>query len=668
MCGIFGVVVQSGTSVSGGSLRELTEILFKYSESRGKESAGVTILNAETEQFLVFKEDLPAGEFVRKPDYLNFLNAAIPQSQDVTNTILMGHSRMVTNGTEKNNANNQPVTKLGCTLVHNGIVTNVDALWEDLQDKVSREASVDTEVLGAMLALASEDGGLTADDLRELFATMQGGASVGTLFEDARSLLLATNTGSLYTWYEDGVFIFGSEHFILAESVREWQKADKSADIPIRWLKPMHAVACGLQPAPPTEVDLVQGGAESLLERSAKALVPVDMSGVKGNGTIEIIKPTRANLLEYHEDAIGALKRCTRCILPETFPYISFDAEGVCNFCANTVSDNRHLGTLDEFKEVLSKFRRDNGERDCIVPFSGGRDSSYGLHILKNELGMNPLTFTYDWGMVTDLARRNIALMCGELGVENILVSADIKKKRSYIRKNVLAWLKRPELGMVPLFMAGDKYFFYYVNKVKRETGIEIDIWSSNRYENTDFKSGFSGIPPSFEKKRVSSLSKLDLMRLPWYYAKQFAMNPRYVNSSIPDTLGAYWSYYFEPRTHFHLMFDYVEWKEEEVEDCLINEYGWETHPETKSTWRIGDGTAAFYNYIYTTVAGFSEFDTFRSNQIRAGAITREEAMSRVPIENRPNFEWFQWYCDTNEIDYESLARGINAIPKLYPI
>ena len=41
----------------------------------------------------------------------------------------------------------------------------------------------------------------------------------------------------------------------------------------------------------------------------------------------------------------------------------------------------------------------------CIVPFSGGRDSSFALHIIKNELGWNLITMTYDWGMVTDLAR-----------------------------------------------------------------------------------------------------------------------------------------------------------------------------------------------------------------------------------------------------------------------
>ena len=71
---------------------------------------------------------------------------------------------------------------------------------------------------------------------------------------------------------------------------------------------------------------------------------------------------------------------------------------------------------------------------------------------MKNELGLNPITYTYDWGMVTDLARRNIARICGKLGVENIIVAANIHWKRMNISKNIKAWLKNPSLGMIPLF------------------------------------------------------------------------------------------------------------------------------------------------------------------------------------------------------------------------
>ncbi len=129
-------------------------------------------------------------------------------------------------------------------------------------------------------------------------------------------------------------------------------------------------------------------------------------------------------------------------------------------------------------------------------------------------LKLNPIAFTYDWGMVTDLARRNIARVCGKLGVENILVSADISWKRENIRKNILAWLKKPHLGMVPLFMAGDKFFYYYTDQVKKQTGISLNIWGINPLENTDFKVGFLGVPPDHHKERIYSLSSKRKLKL----------------------------------------------------------------------------------------------------------------------------------------------------------
>lgn len=286
--------------------------------------------------------------------------------------------------------------------------------------------------------------------------------------------------------------------------------------------------------------------------------------------------------------------------------------------------------------------------------------------MIVKELGLRPVTFTYDWGMVTDLARRNIARMCGELGVENIVVSANLKKKRENIRKNVLAWLKRPHLGLIPLFMAGDKYFFYYNNLLKKELGLEFDIWMTNKLENTDFKVGYCDIPPNFGKKRIDALSFMETAKMPLFYLKQYFLNPRFWNSSIFDTIGSFYSYYVQPRDGYYRIFDHYPWDERVVNQTIIGNYGWETSPDFKSTWRIGDGTAAFYNYVYYTVGGFTEIDTFRSNQIREGMITRDEALELANEENIPRFTSIKWYLDILGIDFNMAISEINKIPKLY--
>ena len=104
-----------------------------------------------------------------------------------------------------------------------------------------------------------------------------------------------------------------------------------------------------------------------------------------------------------------------------------FDDEGVCNYCNNYIRRNKPK-PLDQLIDLVEPYKRKN-HVDCIVPFSGGRDSCMALHLIQKELKMKSVAYTYDWGMVTDLGRRNISRMCAALGVENIIVAANIEKK-----------------------------------------------------------------------------------------------------------------------------------------------------------------------------------------------------------------------------------------------
>ena len=260
--------------------------------------------------------------------------------------------------------------------------------------------------------------------------------------------------------------------------------------------------------------------------------------------------------------------------------------------------------------------------------------------------------------------------MCSSLGMEHVLVSADIKQKRKYIRDNVNAWIKKPQLGMVPLFMAGDKLFFYYYNQVKKWVGVDVAVTCGNHYEKTDFKSGFCGVynkKQSGEGKawspyRVSAFQKARYLS---YFAYHMGTNPRYLNASLFDNAkGFYASYIMKHK--FIWLFDFVDWNEGEIDTTLAREYDWETSADTESTWRVGDGTASFYNYIYYTAAGFSEHDTFRSNQVRAGAITREQALELVTRDNKPRYDSILEYSQLIGFDFDGALASINQMPKLY--
>jgi len=364
-------------------------------------------------------------------------------------------------------------------------------------------------------------------------------------------------------------------------------------------------------------------------------------------------------MLEYPE---YRLRRCSKCLLPESMPFIRFDADGVCNYCHNYKLRNKPK-PKEELLALLEPYRRTEGA-ECIVPFSGGRDSCYGLHLIVNELKMRPITYTYDWGMVTDLGRRNVSRMSASLGVENIIVAADIEKKRRNIAMNLKAWLKAPHLGMISVLTAGDKHFFKHVETIKKQTGVSLNLWGVNPLEVTHFKAGFLGVPPYFEEERVYSHGLMKQLRYQRLRFRAMLQSPGYFNSSLWDTLsGEYYRSFTKKSDYFHL-FDYWRWDEKQV-DATLEQYQWEKAPDTSTTWRIGDGTAAFYNYVYYTVAGFTEHDTFRSNQIREGDLTREEALEMVMEENRPRYPNIKWYLDTLGMDFKEVISIVNRIPRL---
>jgi len=362
---------------------------------------------------------------------------------------------------------------------------------------------------------------------------------------------------------------------------------------------------------------------------------------------------------EVAEAKVNTLKRCTRCILPETFPFIAFDDDGVCNYCHH-YKKMKPLG-MDALEQSLQPYKNTNEPIKCIVSFSGGRDSSYGLHFVKKVLGLDAVALTYDWGVAPELARRNQLKMCEKLGVEQIVIKANLEKKRENIKANLKAWLKKPNLGTIPVLTSGGQYFFYHANRMAKRIGRELIVLCATPLETTYFKTGFSGIAPQFDH-RYSLSNKL---KLAFNYLGNFIQNPAYINKSLLDTLGGYFSIYFIPRNQLRL-FNYIRWDEDIVNNTLLNKYSWETSEETSSTWRIDDGTVPLTDYMYYMMSGLTINDTFRSNQIREGKLTRDEALRIVRRENQPRFNAIQWYCDIIKIDFESTLRTINHAHKLY--
>lgn len=98
----------------------------------------------------------------------------------------------------------------------------------------------------------------------------------------------------------------------------------------------------------------------------------------------------------------NSLRSCTRCHLPETYETIEFDPEGVCNICRS--AENKHsLIDWTERKKLLDELiekHRGKYAYDCIVPFSGGKDSTFQLYYLIKEYNVKPLIVRFNHGFL----------------------------------------------------------------------------------------------------------------------------------------------------------------------------------------------------------------------------------------------------------------------------
>ncbi len=112
-----------------------------------------------------------------------------------------------------------------------------------------------------------------------------------------------------------------------------------------------------------------------------------------------------------NERVVAAMKICTRCVLPETFPGISFDDEGVCSECRRAVPSERlaqqQARFRAKFESVIEKVRG-TGQYDCLMSYSGGKDSTYTLKLLVQEYGLRVLAVTGDNGFIAPRALENI--------------------------------------------------------------------------------------------------------------------------------------------------------------------------------------------------------------------------------------------------------------------
>jgi len=318
------------------------------------------------------------------------------------------------------------------------------------------------------------------------------------------------------------------------------------------------------------------------------------------------------------------MKRCSKCILPEFYPNITFDDKRECNYC-KAHQKIQYLGPT-KLEDILAKYKKRGGKYDCLVPVSGGKDSSYVLYQMSKVYHMRVLAFHHDNCFTHLNAKENIQRMVNSLGVD--LVTKIDNKQRKFMATNLKAYLRKPSVAMVPMLCTGCRYgIIGNAFNISTEYDIPMVIIGWSPIEDTPFKEAYL-------RNQGNSVMGGLLLNL--------CKNPSYIRlgNMIAAIIDYYHSYQhikdwnivlrmLYPALKLIQFYDYVPYNPDEIQQVVVRELNWKM-PDKNDSWQFDCKLKLLQNYFYLKEAGFTATDAYLSALVREGLMSRSEALERL--------------------------------------
>ena len=307
------------------------------------------------------------------------------------------------------------------------------------------------------------------------------------------------------------------------------------------------------------------------------------------------------------------MRRCARCIMPETAKSITFDENGLCQLCrAYKGPDIRGESQL---RQEIEPFQKNAEKYNCIVPVSGGRDSSYALYYAKEVLGLKPLAVHNDNDFETEIARQNLEKITRSLDVPLIRISSREQLARKIVVEKFKMNARFGAWRIVEQTCEACQYGFESASyNTAREKGVKLIIWGdSNEESTTPYHLLAKHIPPT-RLARLLSPGVFNILKYKYYFSK---MKREYG----PDSS--------EGLKEIHL-YDYIEWSRNTIVDTIQNKMGWSKPDASATSWRIDCSLVPLVNYLTEKAYGVSKIELGFSQMIRSGKMTRDEALKQA--------------------------------------
>ena len=305
---------------------------------------------------------------------------------------------------------------------------------------------------------------------------------------------------------------------------------------------------------------------------------------------------------------------CTTCIMDTTDPSISFDTQGVCDYCRNFKAEivpnwNTDQKGESELMALADKIKAHGRGKDfdCIIGLSGGLDSSYAAYIAKEKMGLRPLLFHVDAGWNTDQAVGNIEKLVDGLGLDlytDVINWEEMKDLQTSFFRSQIADQDLPQ----------DAAFFSGLYKFAREHRIKYVLTGANYsteccrepeewggYPGID-KTLFLDIHKRFGKRKLQSFPLTDILVYKILYQRLLGMEVVKPLNLVP----------------------YIK---KDAEATLESLFGWKKFQHKHHESRF---TRFYEDYWMPRKFGYEKRRAHFSSLIMTGQMTRDAALERI--------------------------------------
>lgn len=356
------------------------------------------------------------------------------------------------------------------------------------------------------------------------------------------------------------------------------------------------------------------------------------------------------------------IKRCTQCIIPETHETITFNNKGVCNICIQHEYKQADINWEAKKKELdeLIALYRGKYEYDCIVPFSGGKDSTWALYYLVKEYGIKPLVVRFDHGFLRPNVQENTTRTLRKLGVDfhHFTPNWKVVQKlmlQSFLEKGDFCWHCHTGIFSYPMWVAirhnvplifwgepSAEYTAYY----SYEQPEEVDEKRFNRFINLGINS------QDMLVRLEGNIDERDLKPFSYPPLKELRrINYRSV------CLGSYISW--DVKKQVKIIQEELDWKPDQVENV----------PPGYEYEKIECYMQGVRDYIKYIKRGYTRPSHVTSLDIRNHRMNRSQALEialKYEGKRPPSLDLFLQFIGLTEKEFLEIAMSHTVSPHQY--